>query len=124
MMNDMMMRLMGQIQGQQPQQSFPPFVGMAPPQQPLPGGGQALQPFTANGPYAWQALRLAGLLGGPGGAQPGVPMTPGGMPPGMPPRPVGSAPYTPGMFMPGFRPGIDQPIRGGGGKPPYRTRQV
>lgn len=41
----------------------PPGVGMAPPQQPLPGG-QALQPFMANGPYGQQALQLAGLTGG------------------------------------------------------------
>jgi hypothetical protein len=84
-------------------------VGMAPLQQPLPGGsppGQALQPFMTNGPYGLQALRLAGLLGGAG--------TPGAAP-GQPPGaqlPVMGRPYTPGLFMPGFRPGIDQPRRG------------
>lgn len=39
-------------------------VGMAPPQQPLPAPGQALQPFMATGPYGQQALQLAGLAGG------------------------------------------------------------
>lgn len=123
MMNHMLMQLMAQ---RQKMQGAPPPVGMAPPQQPLqvpnagnhmvPNGqyggqaqqlagatqqpGQALQPFMANGAYGQQAQQLAGLLGG--GMQPGAPA---------PMRP----PYQPGMFMPGFRPGIDQPIIGGGG---------
>lgn len=118
----------GQILGAMPDPSAPTMgnhmvppttqlqaEGLAQPQ-PIPGGsGQALQPFMANGPFALQALRLAGLLSGQGGAPP-----PGAMPPGIPPRPVmgspyPSRPYTPGRFMPGFRPGVDTPIIGGGG---------
>jgi hypothetical protein len=38
-----------------------PGVGMAPPQQPIPGVPP--QPFLASGPYGQQALQLSGLLG-------------------------------------------------------------
>lgn len=115
MFNDMLQQLMARARDQQQQQyagvlgnaaqqPIPGFtgpagsgagiptpggVGMAPPQQPLPGGtptmgnhmmpGQALQPFMASGPYGQQAMQMAGLLG-PGG--PGM---------GMPQRPVGGA---------------------------------
>lgn len=104
-----------QQQDQQAQQAFnqsgnsPIPMGMAPPQQqfiPLPGASgpygaqaqgllgtptpQGTQPTP--GSYAGQAQMLAGLLG----QQP--PMQP---------------PFTPGRFMPGYRPGIDQPITNG-----------
>ncbi len=73
----------------------------APP--PPPGGGD----FSQLGPYAQQALGLAGIQppGGPqGGVQPGMP---GGQPPGMPGgQPPGGQQGTgqgmpPGMGMPG-----------------------
>ena len=108
--------LIARIQQQQYQRQFP--VGMAPPfpqRIPTPGvpqnmpaptmsnhmvqpgsyGAQA-QGLLGNpspGAYGQQAQQLAGLLGGQG------------------PLPVGMAPpYTPGRFMPGFRPGVDTPI--------------
>lgn len=64
---------------------------------------QAPQP----GPYGAQAQQLAGLLGGQGAP------------------PMGMAPpYRPGLFMPGFRPGIDQPAQGNRsqGSPARRVR--
>lgn len=106
----------------QPQQTFPPVVGRAPPQQPLPGptmgnhmmpgpyGAQAQQMAGGGllgGPYQQQATQLAGLLGNQGQ---------------VPQFPVGHAPYTPGLFMPGFRPGVDTPIIGGGGRPNRQVR--
>lgn len=62
---------------------------------------QGLLASPVPGPYAAQAQQLAGLLGG------GATM----------PLPVMRPPYTPGRFMPGFRPGIDQPLPSHGGRP-------
>ena len=39
-------------------------TGMAPPQQPLPGPTMGNHMFTPQGPYAQQAMQMAGLLGG------------------------------------------------------------
>jgi hypothetical protein len=114
----------------QSQRTFPPVVGRAPPQQPLPGGtptmgnhmmppgvyggqGQGLlggNPMN-SGPYGQQAQLLAGQLGGLLGGTPTIPQ-----------RPVGA--FSPGMFMPGFRPGINTPHPGGGGRNPYQIRPV
>jgi hypothetical protein len=109
-----------QLIAQMQQQQQP--TGRAPPQQPfqvpsagnhmMPGllgaYGQQAQSLVGGGKppvlpdhpawqsmmsYGQQAQQLAGLLGG----QPQVGMAP---------------PYRPGMFMPGFRPGIDQPAMG------------
>lgn len=94
------------------QQMQPRLTGRAPPPQPfqvpnagnhmMPGllgsYGQQAQGLTGGapvGPYGQQAQQLAGLLGG----QRQVPAM--------------GAPFSPGMFMPGFRPGIDQPIING-----------
>jgi hypothetical protein len=41
-----------------------PTVGMAPPQQPLPMPNAGNHMFTPQGPYANQAMQMAGLLGG------------------------------------------------------------
>lgn len=63
--------------------------------------GGPTPPATGTAPtpgsYSAQAHQLAGLLGNQG------------------PRPVMNQPYTPGRFMPGFRPGMDQPIPYSGG---------
>lgn len=120
MLNQQMLAVLQAMQ-QGPQPNFPPVVGRAPPQQPLPSPtmGNHMVPQGAygqqagllgGGPYQQQAAQLAGLLGGPG---PGILGNQG---------PI--KPFTPGMFMPGFRPGIDQPSPGGGGKTPYHMRQV
>lgn len=145
----MVQQMLAQAQAQrqqQFQQQFPPVVGRAPPQQQLPtptmgnhmmppgllgaygqqaqglagGGAPPTQPgnpgwpFAMNsGPGSQQAVQLAGLLGG---GAPG-----GGMQP-----PMMGLPYKPGMFMPGFRPGIDPPILGAGssqGTPQRRIRE-
>lgn len=95
----------------QSQPTFPPVVGRAPPQQPfpqqvptpgvpplpgMPTMGNHMMQFGVSGPYGAQALQLAGLLGNQ------APMPQQHFPVG----------FSPGRFMPGFRPGIDQPIRG------------
>jgi hypothetical protein len=104
-------QLMAQMQKQLP-------AGMAPPQQPLPGGPPPGVPTMGNhmmpGPYGAQANQLAGggLLGGPYQQQAQQLSGLLGAPGQMPQLPVGRAPYAPGRFMPGFRPGIDQPIQG------------
>lgn len=118
MLNQQMLAVLQAMQ-QGPQPNFPPVVGRAPPQQPLPNptmgnhmvpqGMYGAQAGLLGGPYQQQAMQLAGLLGGPSNG-------PGNAGP--------IKPYTPGAFMPGFRPGIDQPVIGGGGKPPYHMRQV
>jgi hypothetical protein len=85
-------------------------TGMAPPNQPplqVPNAGNHMMPGLLGsygrqaqgltggapvGPYGAQAQQLAGLLGG---------------------QPQMQQPFNPGMFMPGFRPGIDTPITNG-----------
>lgn len=69
---------------------------------------QGLLGNAQPGPYAQQALQLAGLLGFGGQQQQ---------------FPVMGSPYTPGRFMPGFRPGVDTPIPGGGGGRRYGAVQ-
>jgi hypothetical protein len=100
---------------------YPPrAMPMAPPQQQpfqVPNAGNHMVP---NGQYGAQAQQLAGLLGQQlQGQQPGLYGQQaqqlagllGG--PGMQPP---QQPFQPGMFMPGFRPGIDTPITNGSGR--------
>lgn len=117
MLNPKILEILRQAGQAQPQQTFPPVVGRAPPQQPLPTMGNHMMPgpYGAQaqgllggqpGPYAQQAAQLANIQPGLLGGQQFPVMG-----------------YTPGRFMPGFRPGIDTPQPGGGGRPKRQVSQ-